>query len=435
MKRRIVITLLGTALAVVGIGIGSVIYFANGFATNNPFDRRNISSVLEENKIIKVDAEKPVILNVFDDSGSVTITGADVDTVQVKAVKTAYDSTKARADEEVKGVKYTIEQIGNTVTLKYELPKSMNFSNNVNSIDFIVTVPNETTVEVDTNNGEVSVSSTKGNVVVKNDFGDVTIEKIEGALSIDTNSGTLNATMITAGSENIDLNSDFGAITLKQANGKNITLDSNSGSITLSEVRATADLIVKSDFGSASFANGAANSLSIEANSGTISLVKLKITKIILVKDDFGDINLEQVFAASYDLHTNSGAITIEGAKGTLKASTDFGDIKIANAQLVLLDVKTNSGMVDFSGSLGKGPQQIKTDFGNIDLALPADTKLSVDLQTDFGDIKSDLPVTIVANQSSDSGKNRLAGSINGGGELLTVKTNSGSISIKILDK
>ena len=104
---------------------------------------------LEESKTLKVDAEKPVTLKVTDDAGDVTIIGADVKTVQVKVVKTAYDSSQARADEEVKGIKYTIEQTGNTITLKYELPKSMNFNNNVNTVDFIVTVPNETTVDVD----------------------------------------------------------------------------------------------------------------------------------------------------------------------------------------------------------------------------------------------------------------------------------------------
>src|SRR5688500_6515322 len=127
MKRPVVITLLLAALVLVCVGIGSVIYFANGFQTNNPFDRRNIPSVLEENKTLKVGTEKPVTLKVIDAAGDITVTGVDVETVQVKAFKTAYDSTQVRADEEVKGIKYSIEQTGNVITIKYELPKSMNF--------------------------------------------------------------------------------------------------------------------------------------------------------------------------------------------------------------------------------------------------------------------------------------------------------------------
>src|SRR6188474_2247465 len=167
MKRPVVIILLVIALALVCVGIGAVIFFTvnGGFATNNPFDRRNISSELEESKTIKVDTKKPLTLKVADAAGDVTVTGEDVKTVQVKVVKTAYDSTQARADEEVKGIKYTIEQNGNAITLKYELPKSMNFSNNVNTVDFIVTIPNEVTVDVDANFGEVNVSGTTGDVV------------------------------------------------------------------------------------------------------------------------------------------------------------------------------------------------------------------------------------------------------------------------------
>ena len=38
----------------------------------------------------------------------------------------------------------------------------------------------------------------------------------------------------------------------------------------------------------------------------------------------------------------------------------------------------------------------VNSDFGGIDLTLPTDSKLNVDLKTDFGNIKSDLPITIV---------------------------------------
>jgi len=432
MKRPIVIALLVAALTLVCVGIGAVIFFANGLQTNNPFDRRNISSMVEESKTLKVDASKPLTLNVVDNAGDVTITGGDVKVVTVKAVKTAYDSSQARADAEVKAIKYTIEQTGSTITLKYELPKSVNFRNNVNTVDFVITVPNEVMVDIKNSMGKISVASTKGSVTVKNDFGDVTVENLEGALLVKTNSGKVTATSIVAGSENIDLNSDFGSVTLKKAGGKDITLDSNSGAITLSEVRATGELNTNTDFGNSTFENGSADSLHTETNSGKVSLSKLKISKQIFVKDDFGDIDLEQAFAASYDLHTNSGAITVDGVKADLKAHTDFGSIKITNAESVTLDLKTNSGSVEFTGSLGKGPHTVESDFGEIDLTLPADSKLDADLKTDFGSIKSDLPITVTLNGSSNSSSDQIVGSINGGGEQLTVHTKSGGINIVI---
>src|SRR6266496_3746138 len=432
MKRLIIIVLLVGALLMVLAGIGAVAFFAanGGFPNNNPFDRRNISSQLEENKTLKVDSGKPANLTVADDSGGVTVTGADVNTVQVKIVKTAYDSTQARADAEVKTIKYAIEQTGNNITLKYELPKSMNFDNKVNTVDFIVTVPNETTVKTDTNMGKVSVTGTKGSVDIQNDFGEVTLDNIEGAVSVKTNSGEVNATSMRAGKGDINLNSDFGEVSLENASANNVTLNSNSGRITLKQVKATGDITTNTSFGDTDFENGSGNTLSVETKSGSVTFSKLTVSKEIKVQDEFGEIELQQSMAASYDLHTNSGSVTVDGAKGKLKAYTDFGVIEIKNAQAVTLDLKTKSGSVEFDGSLGVGPHMVQSDFGEINLTLPADSKLNVDLSTDFGKIKSDLPITITVNGTSDSNGDEIAGSINGGGEQFTANTKSGRVNV-----
>jgi DUF4097 and DUF4098 domain-containing protein YvlB len=432
MKRPIIIILLILALALVCAGIGAVVFFTanGGFPTNNPFDVRNISSGLEESKTLKVDADKPITLKVIDASGGVTVTGADVDTVQVKVVKTAYDSTQARADEEVKGIKYSIEQKGNAITLKYELPKSMNFNNKVNTVDFIVTVPAEVNLDIDGGMGEVNVADTIGNVEIRHDFGGVVVENLEGSLLVKTSSGQVNATSIEAGNTNIELISDFGSLTLKNANGGDISLDSSSGTITLDDVRATGDISAQSDFGKAFFKNGSADSLSISTNGGAVSLIKIRVSKEIKVQNDFGEIQLEQATAASYDLHTSSGSISVDGVKGELKAHTDFGGITVQNAQSVTLDLKTSSGTVEFSGALGKGPHMVRTDFGEINLTLPADSKLNVDLSTEFGDITSDLPITVTLTETSHSDGDQIVGSINGGGDQFTAQTSSGSVNL-----
>jgi DUF4097 and DUF4098 domain-containing protein YvlB len=432
MKRPVVITLLIVALALVCLGIGAVAFFTinGGFPTNSPFDRNNISSVVEESKTLKVDAEKPVTLNVADDAGDVTVTGGDVDTVQVKVVKTAYDSTQARADEEVKTIEYTIEQVGDAITLKYELPKSMNFKNNINTVDFIVTVPTETSVSVNTSFGSVAVQDVQGAVDLSNDFGDVRAKNIAGELAVQSNSGEINVEAVDAGDKNVKVSTEFGDITLEQIKAKDVNATSNSGVVTFANVRAAGDAYIKTDYGNTVYENGSATTLTLDTNSGKISITKVNVTKELKVQNDFGDIELTQAMAGSYDLHTNSGTITINGAKGKLKAYTDFGNIEISNAKSVTLDVKTNSGTIEFSGSLGAGPHKVESEFGNIDMAFPTDVKLNVDLKTDFGKIKSDLPITVTLTESSSSEKDQIVGAINGGGEELIVSTNSGGINI-----
>jgi len=432
MKRPVVIGLLVVALLFVLAGIGAVLFFTvrGGFSTNNPFDQNNVSSTLEESKDLKVDAKKPITLTVTDDAGDVTITGGDVEKVQVKVVKTAYDSTQARADEEVKTIKYTVEQNGNTIKLKYELPKSMNFRNWVNTVDFIIIVPAETQVTVDTN-GDVTVNDIKGDADLETDFGDMNVENLNGKVSIDTNNGKVNVKSVDASGKDVTIDSSFGDISLEQVKGKDINVTSSNGTITLINVRATGEVYTKSSFGDITFENGSAASLTVDSDNGKIEIHKFDIKKELGIDNSFGDIDLTDVTAASYDLHTSNGDMTIDGVKGSLKIKTDFGDIDILNATSVLLDLDTSNGNVEFSGSLGDGPHNIQTDFGNVTLSIPSDSNLNVSLTTDFGNISSEIPITVIL--SGDLKNNEQNGAINEGGGLLTIKTNNGNINIKAI--
>jgi DUF4097 and DUF4098 domain-containing protein YvlB len=433
MQRPIVIALLIVALVLICAGIASVIFFAanGGFPTNNPFDVRNIPSQLEESKTLKVDAAKPVTLGVSSDAGDVTVTGADVETVTVKIVKTAYDSTQARADEEVKGIQYTITQNGNTINLKYSLPKSMNFNNWVNTVDFVVTVPSETQVTIDTN-GDVTVSDIQGNSDLNTDFGSLSVENIKGSLSMNTNNGDIQAKSVDASGTDVKIDSSFGNVTVEQLTSRDLTVTSSNGTLTFTNVRATGDLYTKSSFGDITYENGSSASLQLESDNGKIKLTQFDVKQGLEIKNSFGDIRLTNVTASSYDLDDNNGDLTIDGVTGKLKAHTEFGDIEIINARSVILDLNTNNGSIEFNGSLGEGSHVIKSEFGAVDLTLPADVKLNVDLSTEFGQIKSDLPITVTVTESSGPNSNRdqIVGTINGGGDQLTVDTNNGGITI-----
>jgi DUF4097 and DUF4098 domain-containing protein YvlB len=375
-----------------------------------------------------VDSGKPVTLNVATEAGGVTVTGADVETVQVRAIKTAYDSSQARADAEVKNIKYTVEQSGNAITLKYELPKSVNFNNNVNTVDFVVTVPTETTAGVNSSTGRVSVTGLQGQVAIDNKFGDITVEKVDGSLDVKTNSGGIDVSAISAGNEEVTLNSGFGTISMNQVSGANVTAGSNSGKLDLKNVRATKDMKLASDFGNVKFDNGSAASLTVSTKSGSIDLTSVNVSGALVVNNDFGDIDLQQVNAKSYDLQTNSGSITVDGAQGPMKAYTGFGNVKIQNAENATIDLNTNSGSIDFEGSLGEGPHMVHSDFGEISLSIPADSALNVDFKTDFGKIRSDIPFQVT--MQGDLSEAQQKGTMNGGGSELTVSTKSGSITI-----
>ena len=147
-------------------------------------------------------------------------------------------------------------------------------------------------------------------------------------------------------------------------------------------------------------------------------------------RTEFGDITLSNVNAPAYDLESNSGNVRLDRVQGTVKAHSEFGDIEVTDGEQVTLDLRTNSGTVTYSGSLGVGPHSLETEFGNIQLTIPEETDLSVVLETEFGRVKSDLVISL----GGEFSERKLAGTINGGGELLTASTNNGNITISILN-
>jgi len=176
--------------------------------------------------------------------------------------------------------------------------------------------------------------------------------------------------------------------------------------------------------------DAAAAEVSLNSNSGEIELTRVEASGAVSVKTDFGAVTLEEVAAETYDLETNSGRITVHGAHGAVQAHTDFGDVEVTEAADADLDVSSNSGSIHFSGSLGDGPHTLKTDFGSIQLSLPEDAALTFDLKTSFGKIKSAFPITTSGDLENDHWR----GTINGGGASLTAQTNSGDVTLDILN-
>lgn len=430
MKKTVVIVLLIVALALVCVGIGSVAFFALRGADFEFFNVPIVSATAEEAKSFKVDPESPVTLRVDDDAGDVSVVGGDVEAVEVRIVKTGNAATEVKAQEHLQDIKVETRQNGNVISLTYKLDGPQ--TREVDTVDFIVTVPTETTVEIENGFGVIDVSDLRGNLTISSSFGDVTVNNIDGALTLDNSSGEIRVANVEAGAQDVKVEADFGRINLQKVNGRDITVKSNSGTLDLTDVRATGDLSAASDFGNITIENGSAASVTVDSNSGRVSLTRVTIRGALVITCDFSDVELKQASAASYDIDSNSGTITVDGAKNTIKAHTDFGRVVIKNAQNATIDLRSNSGGIEFSGSLGEGPHTVQSDFGGVSLTLPADSALNVDLATDFGTISSDIPITVTLVGNSQ--KNRQEGTMNGGGPTLTVTTNNGPIDITAIN-
>jgi DUF4097 and DUF4098 domain-containing protein YvlB len=392
------------------------------------FSRDLVSAKEDQEWHFNVDG--PADLALVSDAGDVEIIAVEGDKISVVAHKTAWGASQEQAQAELSGMNISVTQEGDTVRVVYEIetPSLVIAESRKDKVDFSIRVPVETQVDARTTPGDISLTGVRGDASLEAQFGDLSIIDVEGALKATTNSGEITALRIQGGESSLILSADFGDIRLEDSSAGDLDVRSNSGTLKLLNVSTGGKAYLKSDFGEVDFEQGRASELSVESNSGKITLAGLDLDGPLTARSDFGGLDVQDVQASAYDLQSNSGEIALRGASGAIKAHSDFGSLLIKDVENASLDLETNGGNIEFSGSLGDGPHTLKAKFGNIRLLLPADSALSVDLQDEFGQIKSDFQLTL----SGEINPKHWIGAINGGGPTLKASTNSGNISLEI---
>jgi DUF4097 and DUF4098 domain-containing protein YvlB len=392
---------------------------------------QNTSMFSDESKTITVST--PASLIIENPFGNVNLNGTEGDEIQITMHRTAWGIDQEAAQKRLQELKVDITQEGDTVRIKVLPPEGRTDNMNImSSVDFNIQVPLDTAVNATVMNGELELTRLQADAVLSSDFGQVRVTDLQqGKLSAASKNGPIIASQILSGDNPIDLSSDFGDVTLNNANGSTVSASSNNGPITLENVKSTGAVTLSSDFGSVSFNEGQAGSLKAVSKNGEISMNVVKINGLLTVQSDFGSITLKHTDADSYDLQNKNGGISVDGASGSMQAGSDFGEINILNGENCDLNITTKNGGISYQGSLGKGPHTLTSDFGNVTLRIPADTPLTVDLKTEFGQITNDFEITTKGTVEDK----HLTGKINGGGASLNVQVNNGEINLQTLNQ
>jgi DUF4097 and DUF4098 domain-containing protein YvlB len=160
------------------------------------------------------------------------------------------------------------------------------------------------------------------------------------------------------------------------------------------------------------------------------------------------DIRLTVPAGSDLDIHTRDGNLDINGVKGAQKLRTGDGNAEIrgvegsleletgdgnldVDGRFDLLSLRTGDGNIEAearSGSVMKSGWIVKTGDGNIHLRLPDNFAADLDAHTGDGHIRSDIPVTA---STMSNRENDLRGKMNGGGQMLSIRTGDGTIEIR----
>ncbi len=122
---------------------------------------------------------------------------------------------------------------------------------------------------------------------------------------------------------------------------------------------------------------------------------------------------------------TGSGDIRIERTGGSLSAQTGSGNIRAASVGGEVR-AQTGSGDVEVTQST-RGDVVVSTGSGDVILNLPADAAYTLDARTGSGSISTSQPITV----QGQIRRNHIQGTVRGGGNMVRVKTGSGSVDIR----
>ena len=135
-------------------------------------------------------------------------------------------------------------------------------------------------------------------------------------------------------------------------------------------------------------------------------------------------------FTGGAKVDIGGGGIEVTDAAGTLALRSGGGGIEVHRLQGTV-DIFTGGGSVHVDGAL-HGRNRIHTGGGGITVALPADSKLSVEATSGAGSVRNDFGLRLPEEERGWRPSGRLRGTIgDGSGGSLELRTGGGSIHLE----
>jgi DUF4097 and DUF4098 domain-containing protein YvlB len=302
----------------------------------------------------------------------------------------------------------SMSQTGNTVTVEYK-PEG---GGSVN-VRFNITLPTHFDVDLTTSGGDITLEGNlTGRLAGKTAGGDIRIGNVDG-----------NTVLTTAGGD-IAAGKIGGDAKLKTAGG-DIRLEWSDGQVDVST--AGGDIIV----------GDVARSLKASTSGGDIRINN--VNGDATVSTAGGDVRVGKV-SGSARLNTAGGDIECQGASGVVNANTAGGDIRLT---AISGSLTANTAGGDITADLtpsGKGTSSLNTAGGDLTISLPENARARIEavieIRGRWATTHDDYQITsdfraldqVIDDQAKEI---RAVYELNGGGELIKMKTSNGNISIR----
>ena len=356
--------------------------------------------------------------------GSVQVDSWTNDGMEIRIEKRVRARLEERARSAFDEIEVVLSQRDNDVRIEVVDDGSPSFFRKRASVEITVRVPEFCTLDLKTVDGSIEVEDMKGPVTVSAVDGDIEIGPADSQINAGTTDG------------NIEIADVKGSITARAVDG-DIDIRNTQGTVNADAVDGNIDIRHSTGEVSASTTDG---DIEIRNTQGAVNVNTV-------------DGRIETMTTAgNVDASTLEGDIGLFDTRGYVKAQATRGSIEVGVARTNRVSDPNNTGGPSLppdseSPDTDQDPEilcNLETIEGDVTVYLPDDLAASVEAEGSSGGLLlSRLWREEVGHINSDFGLNQsewgvffyrqseASGDINGGGDRIRLKTNSGNIYIK----
>jgi DUF4097 and DUF4098 domain-containing protein YvlB len=131
--------------------------------------------------------------------------------------------------------------------------------------------------------------------------------------------------------------------------------------------------------------------------------------------------------SGSLDGHTSGGSVTVKAFEGDARVDTSGGGLTIENVIGPVAGSTSGGSVSAVLPSPLPGDVKLSTSAGGVTVVVQEDAAFDLDASTSAGRVSTELPVMVVGEVARD----RLHGTVNGGGKSVVLRSSAGSIHLK----
>jgi DUF4097 and DUF4098 domain-containing protein YvlB len=347
------------------------------------------------------------------DNGGISIHPVPGDRMSCTVILRAYTPDEAYARRLFDKFQLSARSIeAGSVYLSSQSPERARHGANFR-VQFRITVPQRYNLDVETQGGDIAVDAPlEGEARLTTAGGDVRSSDLAGPVRIETAGGSINLTHI----------------------GKDLVARTAGGSIRVDDVKGDAHLETS---GGEIVTGMVAGTLRAETAGGDI--VVGGATGQVEAQTAGGQIQIGPT-GGSVRAETAGGSIRLQGARGRVVVETAGGSIDLLEVEgAVRASTAAGRILAEFNTTKKTfGPSQLESSMGDVFVYLPINVPLTIDAAIDSAagrQIQSDFPLNIQGDKEELVPSTlRAHGALNGGGDVLKIRTVAGNIEIRKID-